>query len=74
MTNEITIKRVQTCMNCKHCSWEVWLPAIKVNCKMKVPKAGTDKVCDLYETTVKSTWKDTWLWSVQHQGHPYEDL
>lgn len=74
MSNEIDLKTVMTCWNCKHCEWEVWLPTIKVRCKKKVPKAAPDKYCELYEHDGKANWKDTWKWSVQHQGHPYEDL
>ena len=70
----IELDRVRTCWNCKHCTWEVWLPAIKVHCALKIPKVRPDTVCELHKTTRKSNWKDTWKYTVQHAGHPYEDL
>lgn len=74
MTKEIDLIQVRTCWNCKHCEWEVWLPTIKVRCKKKVPEAAPDIYCELHETKDKPNWKDSWPYSIQKLGEPYENI
>jgi len=71
---KIGLERVKTCWNCKHCTWEVWLPTIKVHCDMKMPKVAPDTYCIMHELKDKSNWKDKWPYTVQHPGTPYEDI